>query len=281
MFVKRDCRHLSMTILPSCATCAQMKDAPAQELPNRDVVAGLGKGLAIIELFNETRRRMAISEAAALTGLTRAAARRYLLSLVHLGYAEFDGKFFSLTPRVMRLGHAYLAMTPLAKLMQPFVESISRQIEDPATAAILDDTDVVYIARAAPPRIVSVSLGVGSRLPAYCTSLGRVLLAHAPAEWLESYWRRAVLEQKTPKTLHTRKAIEAALAEVRRLDYALIDEEVEVGLRSLAVPLRNTRGAVMAALTITVHSTRMTPAEMPDRLLPLMRTAQETMRQVP
>lgn len=250
-------------------------------LPSKDVVAGLGKGLAIIELFNETRRRMAISEAATLTGLTRAAARRYLLSLVHLGYAEFDGKFFSLTPRVMRLGHAYLAMTPLAKLLQPFVEAISAQIEDPATAAILDDTDVVYIARAAPPRIVSISLGVGSRLPAYCTSLGRVLLAHAPSEWMESYWRRAQLIPRTPKTLCSRPAIEAALEEVRRLDYALIDEEIEMGLRSLAVPIRNTRGAVTAALTITIHASRMTPEEMPKALLPLMQPAQETMRQVP
>ena len=251
------------------------------ETDKRDVVAGLGKGLAIIELFNETRRRMAISEAAALTGLTRAAARRYLLSLVHLGYAEFDGKYFSLTPRVMRLGHAYLAMTPLAKLLQPIVEDISRQAGDPCTAAILDDTDVVYIARAAPPRIVSISLGVGSRLPAYCTSLGRVRRAHAPAEWLESYWKRASLAPRTPRTLTTRKAIETALTEVRRLDYALIDEEIEMGLRSLAVPIRNTRGAVTAALTVTVHANRLTPEQMPDALLPLMRPAQETLRQVP
>lgn len=258
-----------------------MESADQIVLPPKDVVAGLGKGLAIIELFNETRRRMAISEAAALTGLTRAAARRYLLSLVHLGYAEFDGKFFALTPRVMRLGHAYLAMTPLAKLLQPFVESISRQVGDPATAAILDDTDVVYIARAAPPRIVSISLGVGSRLPAYCTSLGRVLLAHAPSEWMDGYWRRAELTPRTPKTRCTRSAIEAALEQVRSLDYALIDEEIEMGLRSLAVPIRNTRGAVTAALTITIHAARMTPEEMPGALLPLMRLAQETMRQVP
>lgn len=251
------------------------------EIEARDLVGGLGKGLAIIEIFNETRQRMSISEAAALTGLTRAAARRYLLTLVHLGYAEFDGKYFSLTPRVMRLGHAYLAMNPLAKLLQPFVESISRQIENPTTAAILDDTEVVYIARAAPPRIASISLGVGSRLPAYCTSLGRVLLANAPEEWMEGYWRRAHLLPRTPKTRCTRHEIEQALAAVRELDYALIDEEIEMGLRSLAVPIRNTRGAVTAALTVTMHASQITPEEMPNKLLPLMRPAQETMRQVP
>lgn len=258
-----------------------MSDAVKVTTASRDLVAGLGKGLAIIELFNETRRRMSISEAASLTGLTRAAARRYLLSLVHLGYAEFDGKFFSLTPRVMRLGHAYLAMTPLSKLLQPFLETISRQADDPATAAILDDTDVVYIARAAPMRIVSISLGVGSRLPAYCTSLGRVLLAHAPVDWLEGYWRRAVLTPRTPRTLWTRPAIEAALAEVRALGYALVDEEVELGLRSIAVPIRNARGSVTAAITVTVQTNRVAAADLPALVLPLFRPAQEALRQLP
>lgn len=249
---------------------------------SRDLVAGLGKGLSIIELFNETRRKLAISEAAGLTGLTRAAARRYLLTLEHLGYLEFDGKYFSLTPRVMRLGHAYLANTPMAKLLQPFVENISRQAGDPCTAAILDDTEVVYIARASPPRIVSISLGVvGSRLPAYCTSLGRVLLAYAAPERLEDYWRKAVLTPRTPKTLHTRAGVEAALEEVRRLGYALNDEEAELGLRSIAVPIRNVKSEVTAALTVTVHTSRMDKAALPGAFLPLMAPAQEALRQMP
>ncbi len=193
-----------------------MPDELAPALPSRDLVAGLGKGLAIIELFNETRRRMAISEAASLIGLTRAAARRYLLSLVHLGYAEFDGKFFSLTPRVMRLGHAYLAMTPLAKLLQPYVDSIAREAGDPSMAAILDDTDVICIAQAAPPRLVFTSLSVGSRLPAYSTALGRVLLAYASTEWLEGYWRKVRFEARTPKSLCTRKDLECELTAVRK-----------------------------------------------------------------
>ena len=249
-------------------------DLPAA-LPARDLVAGLGKGLAIIELFNETRRRMAISEAASLTGLTRAAARRYLLSLVHLGYAEFDGKFFSLTPRVMRLGHAYLAATPLSKLLQPSVERIAREAGDPCMAAILDETEVVCIAQAAPPRMVFTSLSVGSRLPAYSTALGRVLLAHAPAARLESYWQKARMEARTAKSLFTRKALEQELVVVRNNGFAIVDEEVELGLRTIAVPIRNTAGVVVAALNVAVHASRIPVEDMARTLLPLMAPAQE------
>jgi len=258
-----------------------MPDDASSSPPSRDLVAGLGKGLAIIELFNETRRRMAISEAASLTGLTRAAARRYLLSLVHLGYAEFDGKFFSLTPRVMRLGHAYLAMTPLAKLLQPYVDGIARQAGDPSMAAILDDTDVVCIAQAAPPRLVFTSLSVGSRLPAYSTALGRVLLAYAPTEWLESYWQRVRFEARTPKSLCTRPELEHELQVVRDNGYAVVDEEVELGLRTIAVPIRNTRGVVVAALNVAVHASRIAVEDMPELLLPLLAPAQEALGQVP
>lgn len=258
-----------------------MPDELAPALLSRDLVAGLGKGLAIIELFNETRRRMAISEAASLTGLTRAAARRYLLSLVHLGYAEFDGKFFSLTPRVMRLGHAYLAMTPLAKLLQPYVDSIAREAGDPSMAAILDDTDVICIAQAAPPRLVFTSLSVGSRLPAYSTALGRVLLAYASTEWLEGYWRKVRFEARTPKSLCTRKDLECELTAVRNSGYAVVDEEVELGLRTIAVPIRNTRGIVLAALNVAVHASRIAVEDMPRFLLPLMAPAQEALSQVP
>jgi IclR family transcriptional regulator, pca regulon regulatory protein len=249
--------------------------------PNRDLVAGLGKGLAIIELFNETRRRMAISEAANLTGLTRAAARRYLLSLAHLGYAEFDGKYFSLTPRVMRLGHAYLAATPLTKLLQPFLDDIARHGGDPSMAGILDDMDVVCIAQATPPRIVFTSLSVGSRLPAYSTALGRVLLAHAPTHKLEAYWPRARLEARTPKSLVTREALEKELTKVRDNGYAIVDEEVELGLRTIAVPIRNTAGIVIAAVNVAVHGSRIAVEDMPRRLLPLLAPAQEAMKQVP
>ncbi len=258
-----------------------MPDALPPALAARDLVAGLGKGLAIIELFNETRRRMSISEAAGLTGLTRAAARRYLLSLVHLGYAEFDGKFFSLTPRVMRLGHAYLAMTPLAKLLQPFVETIARQAGDPCMAAILDETDIVCIAQATPSRLVFSSLSVGTRLPAYSTALGRVMLAYAASDWLDGYWRKVRFAARTPKSICTRPALERELRAVRDQGYAVVDEEVELGLRTIAVPIRNTAGVVVAALNVAVHASRIAAEDMPQALLPLLAPAQEALGRVP
>jgi IclR family pca regulon transcriptional regulator len=254
-----------------------MPDDSPSGILSRDLVAGLGKGLAIIELFNETRRRMAISEAAGLTGLTRAAARRYLLSLVHLGYAEFDGKFFSLTPRVLRLGHAYLAATPLSKLLQPSVDRIAREAGDPCMAAVLDETEVVCVAQAAPPRMVFTSLSVGSRLPAYSTALGRVLLAYAPAAHLERYWQKARLEARTAKSLFTRKALEQELIAVRNNGYAIVDEEVELGLRTIAVPIRNTNGVVVAALNVAVHASRISVEDMAPTLLPLLAPAQEVL----
>ena len=249
-------------------------------VPSRDLVAGLGKGLAIIELFNEARRRLSITDAASLTGLTRAAARRYLLSLVHLGYAEFDGKYFSLTPRVMRLGHAYLAATPLPKLLQPYLDTIALRAGDPVMAAILDDMDVVCIAQANPPNLVFTSLSVGSRLPAQSTALGRVLLAHAPTDWMDDYWRRVRFQARTPKSLTTRAALEQQLSSVRKNGYSIVDEEVELGLKTIAVPIRNTHGAVVAALVVAVRASRVETEELPGRFLPLMAPAQEALKQI-
>lgn len=257
------------------------RDNDKAGVASRDLVAGLGKGLAIIELFSEARRRLSITDAAGLAGLTRAAARRYLLSLVHLGYAEFDGKYFSLTPRVMRLGHAYLAATPLPKLLQPYLDSIALQAGDPSMAAILDETDVVCIAQATPPRFVFTSLSVGSRLPAYSTALGRVLLAHASPAWLEGYWRRVRFEKRTAKSLVTRDALEQELSVIRAQAYAIVDEEVELGLRTIAAPVRNTAGMVVAAINVAVRASRIPVEDMPGMLLPLIAPAQEALSQVP
>jgi IclR family transcriptional regulator, pca regulon regulatory protein len=258
-----------------------MANDPGTGRADRDLVAGLGKGLAIIELFNETRRRLAISEAAALAGLTRAAARRYLLSLVHLGYAEFDGKYFSLTPRVMRLGHAYLAATSLPRLLQPYLDRIAAEAGDPCIAGVLDGIDVVCIAQAAPPRMVFRSLAVGSRLAAYNTAIGRVLMAYASPEWLEDYWRRVRPEPRTAKSIIAREALLRELARVQDDGYAIVDEEVEPGLRTLAVPLRNTAAVVIAAVNVSVHASRIAVADMPRVLLALLAPAQEALKQLP
>lgn len=257
-----------------------MHDRSKPDTLPRDIISGLGKGLAIIEMFNEDRRRVAISEAAGLTGLTRAAARRYLLSLVHLGYAEFDGKYFSLTPRVMRLGHAYLAATPLTKLLQPHLDRIA-QSGYGCLAAVLDDLDAVCIAQAAPPRTMFMTLSVGSRVPAYRSAVGRILLAFSAPERLDAYWAKAAFEALTPKSIVTRAGLEQQLATIRNTGFAIIEEEVELGLRTIAVPIRNVAGTVVAAMSLGVHADRATVQDMPRELLPLLTPAQDVLRQLP
>jgi IclR family pca regulon transcriptional regulator len=168
------------------------------EFLERDMVSGLKNGLDVIEAFDDRRPRLSLTDVAQITGLSRAAARRYLLTLTRLGYAEHDGKFFSLTPKILRLGYAYLSSTSLPVRIQPFLERVSETTGESSSAAVLDDTDVVYIARSATRRIMSIGLGIGSRLPAFCTSLGRAILAWKDPAWLDAYFRRVPLEARTP-----------------------------------------------------------------------------------
>ncbi len=236
------------------------------DIEKRDVMDSLLRGLAVIEAFSAARRRLTSGEAADIIGISRAAARRCLLTLVAGGYASFDGKFFSLTPKSLGLGRAYLAMTPLASALQPYTRALAERFNEPCSAAILDGRDVIYIARSQPDRIMTINLGVGARLPAYCTSLGRAMLAYQDSKWLEWYWSEVVLEKRTPHTLTDRKKIEAALNQVRTSGFALVDQEAEVGLRSMAVPLWAANQHVGAALTVTVH--RMSARQLQKDVLP-------------
>jgi IclR family pca regulon transcriptional regulator len=252
----------------------------AMEIAERDLIAGLEKGLSVIEAFDETRPRLSVSEVARITGLTRAAARRYLLTLTKLDYAAFDGKFFSLMPRILRLGHAYLASTGLPALVQPYLEQVTAATQESSSAAIIDDTEIVYIARSATRRIMSIGLAVGTRLPAYCTSLGRILLAHMPPDALERYFARVDLRALTPKTRTSRAEIEASLVEARATGFALVDEELELGLRSMSVPVFDKRGLVVAAMNISAQAGRATAEAMIGDMLPHLRVAQEALRRV-
>jgi IclR family pca regulon transcriptional regulator len=248
------------------------------DVQDRDVVAGLEKGLSVIEAFDQAHPRLTLSDVAKATGLTRAAARRYLLTLVKNGYAAFDGRFFSLTARVLRLGYAYLSSAPLPARLQPFLERISETVGESSSAATLDGTDVIYVARSATSRIMAVDLGVGSRLPAYCTALGRVFLAHLPAQDLAAYFGAASLQPLTPKTKYREADVRAALAEVRRQGYALVDEELELGVRSIAVPVFDAAGTLVVAVNISVGSARMDVDGLTTRLLPMLREAQADLR---
>jgi IclR family transcriptional regulator, pca regulon regulatory protein len=216
----------------------------------RDIMGGLAKGLAVIETFSTATPRQSISDVAAASGLDRATARRCLLTLAHNGYADWDGKFFTLTPRVLRLGTACLASMPMPAIVQPALDALSDRIGESSSVSILDGAEIVYIARAAQRKVMSISLMPGSRLPAYCTSMGRVMLAALPEAAARALIGSAPLPARTPRTLTEPKALMAELARIRAEGYAVNDQEVELGLRSIAVPLSNARGQVIAALNI-------------------------------
>jgi IclR family transcriptional regulator, pca regulon regulatory protein len=245
---------------------------------DRDFVASLEKGLLVIEAFDASRPRLTLSDVAKLTGITRAAARRYLLTLTRLNYADFDGRYFTLSPRILRLGYAYLSSASLSARVQPFLEQISEATGESSSAAILDGDDIVYIARSATRRIMSIGLGVGSRLPAYCTSLGRAILAYQPEEAIEAYLRRVRMEARTPKTVTDKTEFRAVLEATRAQGYALVNEELEFGLRSIAVPVVQKSGQVTIALNLSAQAGRVSADEMRERFLPSLSAASESLR---
>jgi len=254
---------------------AEPKERQAED---RDFVASLEKGLAVIEAFDASRPRLTLADVAKLTGITRAAARRYLRTLARLGYAEFDGRFFSLTPRILRLGYAYLASAPMPARLQPFLETISKETGESSSAAMLDGDEVVYIARSATRRIMSIGLGVGSRLPAYCTSLGRALLSCRSDAEIEAYLDRVRLEPRTPFTVTDKAQLLTLLRETRACGYSVINEELELGLRSIAVPVRQEDGSATIAINVGTQAARVSQAEMSERFLPALQAASRAIR---
>lgn len=245
---------------------------------DRDFVASLEKGLGVIEAFNATRPRLTLADVAKLTGITRAAARRYLRTLARLGYAEFDGRYFSLSPRILRLGYAYLSSASVPAKLQPFLEGVSEETGESSSAAMFDGDEIVYIARSATRRIMSVGLGVGSRLPIYCTSLGRAILAYRPEAEIEAYLDRVRLEPRTRFTVTDKAQLRETLIEVREQGYATIDEELEIGLRSIAVPVLQQNGTVMIAINIGTQAARFQPEEMVERFLSVLLAASQAIR---
>jgi IclR family transcriptional regulator, pca regulon regulatory protein len=243
-----------------------------------DIIHGLIRGLSVIECFDEDHSRMSITEVAQRTGLERATARRCLLTLAHLGYATYDGKFFQLTPRVLNLGHSYLATTPLPRLVQPFLDELSHATSESTSAAVLEGTDILYIARASTRRVMSINLAPGARLPAYCTSMGRTLLAALPPEEARAILERSERVAYTPKTKADMAGITIELGVVAAQGFAVIDQELELGLCSIAVPLFNAHGKIVAAINIGAHIARAPTSRMIANFLPLMRKVQAELR---
>jgi len=239
----------------------------------REYVAGLEKGLAVIEAFGARHPRLTISEAAGLAGLSRAAARRCLLTLQKLGYAEYDGRYFRLAPRALRLGHAYVMATPLPRVVQPVLETLSERTHESASAAILDGSDAVFIARSTTRRSLSAGIGVGTRLPAYCSATGRMLLSNLPDASVRRLFRKLPPGKLTAKTITGTAELIGEVRKARQQGYAISDEEVELGLRSIAVPVRNALGEMVAAMSLSVQSSRMGRKEMVEQLLPALETS--------
>ena len=237
-----------------------------------DFVQSLQRGLAVIRAFDGERRTLTLGEVATATGLARAAARRFLLTLVDLGYVRVDARLFELSPRVLELGRAYLSSLRLPTLAQPHLEALVDDVGESATIAVLDEADIVYVAHVPARRIMSIKIGVGTRDPAFATSLGRVLLAAHDAEWLDGYLGAAPLSPLTDHTVSGARPLRAELAKVRRQGYALVDQELEDGLRAVAVPIHDAEG-VVAALNLAVHAERWTIEAIRAELLPRLREA--------
>ena len=244
----------------------------------RDMMGGLAKGLSIIEAFSAERPKLSISEAADIAGLDRATARRCLLTLAELGYAAYDGKFFTVTPKVLRLGTGCLATMPLPRIVQPFLDQLSEEIEQSTSVSILDDTEIVYVARAAQRRVMSIALMPGSRLPAYCTSMGRILLSSLTVEDRRVLLERSAITARTPTTLTDIDGLMAEIEVTAARGHAMIDQEVEIGLRSLAVPLKNARGKTVAALNVGVAASAGSMQDLVERYLPALSAVQTELR---
>ncbi|MCM2320730.1 MAG: IclR family transcriptional regulator [Pseudomonas sp.] len=234
-------------------------------------MSSLARGLAVINAFQERKRHLTIAQISHRTGIPRAAVQRCLYTLMQLGYVTTDGRTYALLPKVLTLGHAYLSSTPLAVSAQPFLDRISEQLHEACNLATLEGDEVLYIARSAiPQRLISVDLSVGSRLPAYCTSMGRILLAGLDDDSLRAYLARADLKPRTSRTLHTPEALWECLMQVREQGWCIVDQELEQSLRSVAVPVRDASGQVLAAMNVSTHAGRVSRQELETRFLPVL-----------
>jgi IclR family transcriptional regulator, pca regulon regulatory protein len=233
----------------------------------RQSLQSLERGMAVIQVFSRERPALTLSEVARLTGITRATARRILLTLEQIGHVRSDGRLFSLTPRVLSLGWAYLSSLNLWETAQPLMEELADRTKESCSAATLDLPDVVYVARVPTRRIMTISLGVGTRLPAHCTGMGRVLLAALPDAELDGFLADAKLEGFTERTIVARDDLRATIEAVRREGWALVDQELEIGLRSIAAPLR-VDGRTIAAINVSAAAPRVPLEQLRGRFLP-------------
>jgi IclR family pca regulon transcriptional regulator len=236
----------------------------------REFVQGLERGLAVIRSFSAESPSLTIAQVAERTDLTRAAARRYLMTLEALGYVLQEGDRFSLTPRLLDLGFTYLSTLDVTSVVQPFMERVTDTLHESCSVSVLDEHDIVYIARRAAKRIMSINLAIGSRLPAHATSMGKVLLAYLPSDELERYFGSVEREALTANTIVAERALRKVLSEVRENGWAVADEESELGVRSAAAPLVGRDGEVHAAVNVSAHAARVSLEQLQADYLPVL-----------
>jgi len=268
--------------MPRAATEEQPHTEQSEAEKSVDFVTALARGLEVITCFDAGFRRMTLSEVATRTGLSRGTARRFLLTLEKLGYAATDGKLFWLTPKVLRLGNAYLASFDLGDAVRGILRRVAERVGDSCSMAVFENGYAAYVARAEAPRpfATALSLNVGSYLPAYCSSLGRVLLAGLSDAEIDSWLSRQSLEQVTEKTITDPARLRAAILDVRRQGYAIVNGEMELGLRSLGVPVVDRHGRVIAALNTATLTARTSLDQLRRVSLPALREAAVELAQI-
>ncbi len=241
----------------------------------RDHVGSLERGLAVMEILARHPAGMTLTEMAEEAGLTRAGARRFLLTLTVTGYATQSGRTFSLSPRLLTVARTWLSGASLWTFAAPIMREVAGRFDEACNAAVLSGEDVVYVARIPGRRILSVALDVGTRLPAYCTSMGRVLLAGLAMDELKAFLAEAKIERRTPKTIVGRAALGKSIDKARADGFAIVDEELELGLRSIAVPIIDRAGHTVAAINVSTQSARFSVQAMEREILPVLRRAKQ------
>lgn len=251
-----------MRYLLGCTTFQPLMTHDDTQKPGDSYVQSFARGLAVIRAFDAAHPEQTLTEVASATGLTRAGARRILLTLQTLGYVEADGRLFRLTPKILDLGFAYLTSMPFWNLADPVMEQLSAQIHESCSAAVLDRTEIVYVLRVPTHKIMTINLSIGSRLPAYCTSMGRVLLSALDDAALDETLAQSDIRAHTARTTTDIGELKAAIAQVRQQGWAIVDQELEVGLLSISAPIRNRRGQIIAAMNISGNAQRHTAKQM-------------------
>jgi len=246
--------------------------------PGRAYVESLARGLAVMRAFREQSDRLTLADVSRITGLSRASVRRSLLTLQALGYAESSGRYFSLSPQVLTLAQAYLSSSPVPRVAQSFLEKVSEQLGESCSLSILHHDEVIYIARSARKRIGSLHRDVGTHLPAHCTSMGRVLLAALSDQERDTFLAKTALESFTRYTIVDKNKLRGVLDQVGRNGYCMVDEELEIDLRTLAIPIHNASGRVIAAMNVGARASQTGRKQMLDVFLPAMRAAAANMR---